>query len=111
MSKIKYKGKKYIPSDTSYFINLTYPTRDHRLAGTMVGEQEPKECEIVSEPYEFEILTDILGEPITHWFINVKYKKDICRVLFKECNVDADLEQRIEKHYDRIQIYKYMYPH
>ena len=70
-----------------------------------------KNTKIVSEPYEFEILTDILGEPITHWFINVKYKKDICRVLFKECNVDADLEQRIEKHYDRIQIYKYMYPH
>lgn len=50
-------GKNYIPNDTSYSINLSYPTRDVRLAGSsnpMNGEilENPKECKIVSEPYE-----------------------------------------------------------
>jgi len=50
-------GKKYIPYDNSYCVNLTstsgYPYKNDTaayLAGTQVGDA-PKECIIVSEPF------------------------------------------------------------
>ena len=91
-------GKSYIPNDTSYCVNLTYPRRDHRLAGTMTGDNHPKVTKIVSEPYEFLIRRDInKDEAHKHWFIHVEYKGDIVRVLYYKDNVDANLQERMHK--------------
>ena len=35
--KLSIIGKSYIPNDTSYCINLSYPGRDVRLAGSSDG--------------------------------------------------------------------------
>ena len=91
-------GKKYIASDNSYLINLTYPGRDVRLAG-MVGEN-PKEAKIVSEPYMFGIRTFTDEEAVLETFINVRYKKDIIRVLYHEDNVNACLGGRIQSNFN-----------
>lgn len=87
--------KKYIANDNSYCLNLSNPDGpDYRLAGTI--NEDPKEAEIVSEPYEFDIKS-FKGEYRTHTFVNVKYNGDIIRILFDESCVDGNLEERITR--------------
>lgn len=93
---MSYIGKKYIARDNSYCLNLSDTHGDdYRLAGT--HNEDPKEAEIVSEPYKFDIKSSS-GEYRTHTFINVKYNGDIIRILFDERCVDNELEDRLSLH-------------
>lgn len=88
-------GKNYVASDNSYSVNLTYPTRVHKLAGTNVPLQNPIIAKIVSEPYQFKIRPTQSKIENIHWFINVEHQNDIIRVLYQERNVNADIKERI----------------
>ncbi len=91
MAKQSIIGKPYIANDNSYSINLTTKSTTVRLAGTARGH--PKLAIIVSEPYTAFI--GIVQKTCT--FVNVRYEKDIIRVLFKEANITDDLEERKEQ--------------
>jgi hypothetical protein len=65
MTKLKKSiiGRKYIPCDNSYTVNLTsssnFPYKNNTtiyLAGTARGD-EPKECIILTEPFKCSIVT------------------------------------------------------
>lgn len=96
-------GKTYIASDNSYCVNLSYPERDYRLAGTLKPYQPPREAIIVSEPYPFMInfYRGVPEKARKHIFINVEYQHDIIRVLYFSHNVEANLESRLQKDLER----------
>ena len=103
---MSYIGKKYIANDNSYCLNLSDPHgADYRLAGTI--DEDPKEAEIVSEPYEFDIKS-FKGEYRTYTFINVKYNGDIIRILFDERWVDNKLEDRLSFHRERNKMSRFL---
>tara|TARA_R110000782_G_scaffold178772_2_gene269622 strand:+ start:1551 stop:1862 length:312 start_codon:yes stop_codon:yes gene_type:complete len=97
-------GKKYIPNDSSYLKNITNPKIDCRLAGTVMG-YDPKECEIVSEPYQ-DSIESCTGHLI-HMFVNVSYDGSVFKVLFNERNIEANLEERIKRNKEIARTYGY----
>lgn len=101
-------GQKYISSDNSYHLWLSRDTYNQdkglpELAGTLF--KNPVETIIVSEPYEQEVL-NVVEERVTKQFINVRYQRDICRVLFYVDNVGADINKRIAENNERKMFYQ-----
>ena len=97
-------GKKYITSDNSYSVNVSNPSKDVRLAGTLKPLTAPKEAIILTEPFKHEIKgyrTDSVSD-----FINVEYEGDIIRVLYYEGNIDACLKIRIKEDMDTVEKFK-----
>lgn len=83
-------GKKYIPNDNSYAINLTscsdYPYKNENLllAGTHIGD-EPKECTILTEPFEAYRLSFPRRRGVEkNLFIIVGYENTTHMILFYE---------------------------
>ena len=88
-------GKPYIASDNSYLVNLSYPSRNVRLAGTSI--EDPKLAKILTDPYKVNIRTDIHRDiGVNHTFIQVEYKGDTIRVLYQPHNITDDLVNRIK---------------
>ena len=97
MKKESIVGKTYIASDNSYSLNLSNPGKNRYLAGNNVGEKA-KETIIVSELYDFTIVSNIEGNPPKSYkFVNVKLGEEIIRVLFYERNVNVNLGIRLER--------------
>ena len=84
-------GKKYIPCDNSWAVNVTkagsysYKNNNAYLAGIQSLEHSPKECTIISEP--FECITNTSGIPNSkkkYTMIMVEFQEETHMVLFFE---------------------------
>ena len=94
-------GKTYIPSDNSFLLNLTTGL-DCRLAGSLNPDILPKQTIVVSEPYEFRVRIAYLSSSNLLTFINVQYKEDVYRVMYKEENLNRSLEEAYETHKSQV---------
>lgn len=88
-------GKTYIPIDNSWEICRTNEVLIGNLAGSHLNE--PRECVIVSEPYEEEVYFEELDQYYTNTFINVKYDGEVYRTMYHEHRIGMSLPVAVKQ--------------
>jgi hypothetical protein len=90
-------GKKYLPTDNSYSVNLTtsaptFSSENKQLYLAGKYNEPAKLCEIVSEPFYCFINTGFDFPPDKkHKMILVEYEGNTCSVLFNDRCVVSDI--------------------
>jgi hypothetical protein len=87
-------GKKYIPCDNSWSVNVTasgdhpYKNEPKYLAGAIGLELEAKVVTIVSEPFKCNVSTFGMTDPKSvKDMVMVEYEKETFMVMFKQSQI------------------------
>lgn len=86
-------GKKYLPSDNSYSVNVTsstlfpYKSKQIYLAG--IVNEEGKECTILTDPFDCSIIHSVNKSVVLLPMIIVQYgNTTACVMYYKHCVID-----------------------